>query len=156
MVDLVRQAGDVHDVGKITIPTEILARPGRLSALEFELIKSHTTIGHKILLNALLPWPIAEVALSHHERLDGSGYPSGLLDQDIILPARIIAVADVVEAIVHFRPYRPALGLDVALAEVTKGAGTLFDRDVVEQCLAMFESGFSFDSISMTDVRTLP
>ncbi|MDH2903968.1 MAG: HD domain-containing protein [Actinomycetota bacterium] len=154
MVMLVRQAGGVHDVGKIAIPAEILTRPGRLTALEFEMIKSHTTVGYEILVKASLPWPIADVALSHHERLDGSGYPAGLVDQDIILPARIIAVADVVEAIAHFRPYRPALGIDAGLVEVIKGAGRLFDRDVVESCRAVFESGFNFESIAATDVRT--
>ncbi len=155
MVNLVRQAGDVHDVGKIAIPAEILTRPGRLSALEFTMIKGHTTIGHRILSNASLPWPIAEVALSHHERLDGSGYPAGLLDRDIILPARIVAVADVVEAMAHFRPYRAALGIDVALAEVAKGAGTLYDRDAVESCRAVFDMGFTFESIPTTDAQVV-
>ena len=152
MIDLIRQSGDVHDIGKIAIPAEILNRPGRLSALEYEMVKGHTTVGFEILSKASLPWPIAEVALSHHERLDGSGYPSGLLAGQIILPARIIAVADVVEAMTQHRPYRPALGLKVALAEVVKGAGTLFDREVVESCLAVFDLGFTFESLSTADV----
>lgn len=146
MVQLTRQSGDVHDIGKIAIPSEILTKPGRLSPLEFEMVKTHTLVGYEILSKASLPWPMAEVALQHHERLDGSGYPNGLLGDEIILPARIIAVADVVEAMAHHRPYRPGLGLDVALAEVTEGAGTRFDADVVKCCLAVFEAGFTFGS----------
>jgi PAS domain S-box-containing protein len=144
MIELVRQSGEVHDIGKIAVPAEILSRPGRLSSLEFELVKRHTLVGYDILSQASLPWPIAEVALQHHERMDGSGYPNGLLGGDIILPARIIAVADVVEAMTQHRPYRPGLGIDIALAEVTAGAGTLFDADVVKSCLAVFEAGFTF------------
>jgi HD-GYP domain-containing protein (c-di-GMP phosphodiesterase class II) len=135
MIQLVRQSGDVHDIGKISIPSEILTRPGRLSPLEFEIVKSHSLVGHEILSKASLPWPIAEVALQHHERLDGSGYPNGLHGDQIILPARIIAVADVVEAMTQHRPYRPGLGVDKALAEVTDGAGTRFDADVVKWLL---------------------
>lgn len=144
MVELVRQSGEVHDLGKIAVPAEILTRPGRLSALELEMVKTHTTVGADILSRASVPWPIAEVALQHHERLDGSGYPHGLLGDDIILPARIIAVADVVEAMTQHRPYRPALGLERALAEVSAGAGTIFDHDVVTSCLAVFKAGFVF------------
>lgn len=144
IVELIRQSGDVHDIGKIAIPTEILTRPGRLSALEYEMIKAHPTVGFEILTKASVPWPIAEVARDHHERMDGSGYPSGLLASEIILPARIIAVADVVEAMAHHRPYRAALGMDAALAEITRGSGTLFDSDVVESCRAVIEAGFSF------------
>lgn len=144
MIELVRQSGEVHDIGKIAVPAEILSRPGRLSPLEFEMVKRHTLVGYDILSKASLPWPIAEVALQHHERMDGSGYPNGLVGGEIILPARIIAVADVVEAMTQHRPYRPGLGIDIALAEVTAGAGTLFDADVVESCLAVFEAGFSF------------
>jgi HD-GYP domain-containing protein (c-di-GMP phosphodiesterase class II) len=146
MIDLIRQSGDVHDIGKIAIPSEILTRPGRLSPLEFEMVKQHTLVGYEILSKASLPWPIAEVALQHHERLDGSGYPNGLLGDQIILPARIIAVADVVEAMTQHRPYRSGLGIDKALAEVTDGAGTRFDADVVKCCVAVFEAGFTFGS----------
>lgn len=144
MIKLIRQSGDVHDIGKIAVPFEILTKPGRLSALEFEMIKRHTVVGYEILSKASLPWPIAEVALQHHERVDGSGYPYGIAGGEIILPARIIAVADVVEAMTQHRPYRPALGLDKALAEVSGGAGTLFDADVVKSCIAVFEAGFTF------------
>jgi PAS domain S-box-containing protein len=144
MIELIRQSGDVHDIGKIAVPSEILTKPGRLSPLEFEMVKRHTVVGYDILSKASLPWPIAEVALQHHERLDGSGYPYGIPDGEIILPARIIAVADVVEAMTQHRPYRPALGLDKALAEVSAGAGSLFDADVVKSCIAVFEAGFTF------------
>jgi HD-GYP domain-containing protein (c-di-GMP phosphodiesterase class II) len=146
MIELIRQSGDVHDIGKIAVPSEILTKPGRLSPLEFEMVKQHTLAGYDILSRASLPWPIAEVALQHHERLDGSGYPNGLLGDQIILPARIIAVADVVEAMTQHRPYRPGLGIDKALAEVTEGAGTRFDADVVKCCLAVFEAGFTFEA----------
>ena len=146
MIELIRQSGEVHDIGKIAVPSEILAKPGRLSTLEFEMVKRHTLIGYDILSKASLPWPIAEVALQHHERLDGSGYPNGLLGSEIILPARIIAVADVVEAMTQHRPYRPGLGIDKALAEVSEGAGTRFDADVVKACVAVFEAGFTFKS----------
>jgi HD-GYP domain-containing protein (c-di-GMP phosphodiesterase class II) len=144
MIELIRESGGVHDVGKVAVPAEILTRPGRLSPLEFEMVKTHTTVGADILSKASLPWPIAEVALQHHERLDGSGYPKGLQAGEIGLPARIIAVADVVEAMSQHRPYRAALGIDEALAAISAGAGTLFDSDVVGACLAVFEAGYGF------------
>jgi HD-GYP domain-containing protein (c-di-GMP phosphodiesterase class II) len=143
-VDLIRQSGDLHDVGKIAIPLEILTKPGRLSAEEFALVKQHPAVGAEILTKASLPWPIADVALQHHERLDGSGYPAGLVGEEICLPARIIAVADVVEAMSQHRPYRPALGVGAALDEVRRGAGTLFDEGAVAACLAVFDDGFTF------------
>jgi putative nucleotidyltransferase with HDIG domain len=144
-VEGVRRGAQVHDVGKIAVAVEILSRPGRLDDLEFALVKRHCAVGADILRRADLPWPIAEIAEQHHERLDGSGYPAGLRAEQIILPARIVAVADVVEAMAHHRPYRPALGIDAALSEVREHAGVLFDRDVVEACLAEFEAGFAFD-----------
>ncbi len=144
LVTLIRHGGELHDVGKIAIPAEILTRPGRLSDIEFELVKQHPSVGGEILSRASLPWPIAEVALQHHERLDGSGYPSGLKRDEICLPARIIAVADVVEAMSQHRPYRAALGLEAALDEVSKGAGIIFDADVVSACLDAFRDGFNF------------
>jgi len=146
MVQLVRQSGEVHDIGKIVVPSEILTRPGRLTGPEFEIVKTHTLVGSDILSRASLPWPIATVALQHHERLDGSGYPYGLVGDAISLSARIIAVADVVEAMTKHRPYRPGLGLDEALAEVTRGVGTLFDAEVVRACLDIFNEGFTFPS----------
>lgn len=144
LVTLIRHSGELHDVGKIAIPAEILTRPGRLSDVEFELVKRHPIVGSEILSRASLPWPIAEVALQHHERLNGSGYPSGLKGDEICLPARIIAVADVVEAMSQHRPYRAALGLEVALDEVRRGAGSLFDADVVAACVDAFKDGFNF------------
>jgi response regulator RpfG family c-di-GMP phosphodiesterase len=146
LITLIRQSGEVHDLGKVAIPSEILNKPGRLSALEFEIVKGHTTVGFEILSKASLPWPIAEVALQHHERLDGSGYPNGLRANEIIQPALIIAVADVVDAMTQHRPYRPGHGLDAALSEVGSGAGKLYDSDVVEACLAVFKNGFTFES----------
>ncbi|HUX04106.1 MAG TPA: HD domain-containing phosphohydrolase [Acidimicrobiales bacterium] len=147
LVELIRQSGEVHDVGKTAIPSEILTRPGRLSALEFEMVQRHCALGADILTRASLPWPIAEVALQHHERMDGSGYPHGLGADDIVLPARIIAVADVVEAMMHHRPYRPGLGLERALEEIRAHAGTLYDETVVESCLAVFANGFEIDDV---------
>lgn len=144
-VDGVRLGGLVHDVGKIAVPAEILTRPGRLDPLEQEMVRRHAELGADILGRAQLPWPIAEVALQHHERLDGSGYPSGLVGDRICLPARIVAVADVVEAMAHHRPYRPAPGLGAALSEVRAGAGTTFDADVVDACIDAFNAGFTFD-----------
>jgi HD-GYP domain-containing protein (c-di-GMP phosphodiesterase class II) len=146
MIELIRQSGEVHDVGKIAVPAEILTRPGRLGFHEFELVKTHTTLGADILSKASLPWPLAEVALQHHERMDGSGYPNGLLGSEIIQPAKIIAVADVVEAMTRHRPYRAGLGIDKALDEVSRGAGTSYDADVVKACLAVFAAGFTFES----------
>jgi PAS domain S-box-containing protein/putative nucleotidyltransferase with HDIG domain len=144
MVTLIRQAGQVHDVGKTAIPAEILTRPGRISALDFELVKTHCEVGADILEQASLPWPIAEVARSHHERIDGSGYPRGLARGEIILPARIVAVADVVEAMTHHRPYRAGLGIDAALAEIARGADVIYDEEVAHTCLELFNEGFSF------------
>lgn len=145
MVELIHRSAEVHDIGKVAVPTEILTRPGRLSAVEFDMVKTHCEVGHDILLRANLPWPIAEVAWQHHERINGSGYPRGLTRDDISLPARIVAVADVVEAMTNHRPYRPGLGLDDALGEITSGSGTLYDTDVASACLALFDEGFSFD-----------
>jgi putative nucleotidyltransferase with HDIG domain len=143
-VDLIRKSGELHDIGKISIPAEILVYPGKLSDLEFEMVKRHTLVGADILSRASLPWPMTEVALQHHERMDGSGYPAGLLGSEIVLPARVIAVADVIEAMAHMRPYRPALGVDAALAEVRDHSGTLFDAEVVAACQEVFDDGFEF------------
>lgn len=146
MVHLIALSAEVHDIGKVAIPAEILTRPGRLSAVEYEMVKSHCDVGRDILLQASLPWPIAEVAGQHHERGDGSGYPLGLEMGDISLPARIVMVADVVEAMTNHRPYRPGLGLDVALAEIRDGAGTRYDADVAQICLRLFDEGFRFQT----------
>lgn len=133
-----RVIGLVHDVGKISVPAEILNKPGRLSPIEFEMIKTHAERGFQILKDAQFPWPVAEAILQHHERLDGSGYPQGLKGDAIIQEARIMAVADVVEAMASHRPYRPGLGLEAALAEVEKNMGRRYDERAVRACLTLF------------------
>ena len=139
-----RVAGLLHDVGMVNIPAEILSRPGRLSPLERELVKAHARAGYEILAAIRFPWRVAEIALQHHERLDGSGYPAGLVGEDILPEARILAVADVVEAMASHRPYRPALGLEAALAEVRGGGGTRYDPAAVAACEGVFAQGFVF------------
>ena len=134
-VDSIRMAGEIHDIGKISVPAEISSKPGRLSELEFSLIKGHAQTGYEILKGIEFPRPIAGMVLQHHERLDGSGYPFGLTAVDIIPGARILAVADVVEAMASHRPYRPARGLDDALREISQHRGTLYDPEVVDACL---------------------
>jgi len=142
-----RLASTLHDVGKINIPADILSKPGRLSRLEYELIKTHPQTGYDILKPVEFPWPIAEMVLQHHERLNGSGYPNGLKGDAILLEARIIAVADVLEAMISHRPYRPALGVDLALAEIQQGSGKLYDPAVVDACVKVIRSGkVKFDS----------
>jgi len=138
-------AGSLHDLGKIYVPAEILNRPGGLTDLEFELIKTHPQVGYDILKRIEFPWPIAGIVHQHHERLDGSGYPLGLKGHDILLEARIVAVADVVEAIASHRPYRPALGVEMAVEELRRNRGVRFDPDVVDACLEVVqEPGFAF------------
>lgn len=133
-----RVAGHLHDIGKIAVPTEILAKPGKLSAAEFEIIKGHVRAGYDVLKSVDFPWPVAEVTLQHHERIDGSGYPQGLQGDAILFEARILAVADTVEAMSSHRPYRPGLGIDRALAEIERGRGRLYDAQVVDACLRLF------------------
>ena len=135
----IRMAGMVHDLGKVCIPAEILSKPGKLNSVEFSMVKMHPQAGHDIFKNVDLPWPIADILLQHHERLDGSGYPRRLKGKDILLAARIIAVADVVEAMASHRPYRPALGIDKALEEISDKRGILYDPDVVDACLSLFK-----------------
>lgn len=142
----IRVAGLLHDIGKIAIPIEILSKPGELNNLECEFIKSHCQVGFDLLKNIDFPWPVLEVILQHHERLDGSGYPAGLTDKDIILEARILGVADVVEAMISARSYGPAQGIAQALEEIHQNAGILYDPEVVNICLRLFvEKGFSFN-----------
>jgi putative nucleotidyltransferase with HDIG domain/PAS domain S-box-containing protein len=141
----IRVAGLLHDIGKIAIPSEILSKPGELNHLEGEFIKSHCQVGFDLLKHIDFPWPVLQAILQHHERLDGSGYPAGLTDQDIILEARIIGVADVVEAMVCARSYGPAQGIDQALEEIHQKSGILYDPEVADICLKLFvEKGFSF------------
>ncbi len=135
----IRMAGMVHDLGKVCIPSEILSKPGRLNSVEFSMVKMHPQAGHDIFKNVDLPWSIADIILQHHERLDGSGYPRRLKGKDILLAARIIAVADVVEAMASHRPYRPALGIDQAIEEISNKRGILYDPDVVDACSSLFK-----------------
>jgi putative nucleotidyltransferase with HDIG domain len=134
-----RLGGMIHDIGKIYLPAEILNRPGRLTEAEFALVKTHSEVGRQIVSDVEFPWPVAAMIHQHHERPDGSGYPQGLKDGEIIIEARILAVADVVEAMASHRPYRPAIGMDKALAEIRAGAGRLYDREIVDACLQLFE-----------------
>jgi response regulator RpfG family c-di-GMP phosphodiesterase len=135
----IRVIGYIHDIGKIVIPTEILSKPGKLSPLEMAMIRTHSSEGHDMLSRVDLPDYIGETVFQHHERCDGSGYPRGLTQRDISVEARVLMVADVVEAMMSHRPYRPALGREVALAEIRQNAGKLFSADVVSACLALFD-----------------
>ncbi|KUO61741.1 MAG: hypothetical protein APF84_15230 [Gracilibacter sp. BRH_c7a] len=141
-VEGIEIAALVHDVGKIVIPIDILSKPGRINHHEFSLIQAHSETGYEILQGIEFPWPVAQIVLQHHERLDGSGYPHGIKGDDIIQEARIIAVADVVEAMSSHRPYRQALGLDKALEEISKGKGKIYDIKVVEACIELCKDGF--------------
>ncbi len=144
--DAIRMAGIIHDVGKISVPAEILSKPGHLTEIERSLLEVHSSIGYDILKEIAWPYPIPEIVLQHHERMDGSGYPQGLSGKDILLEARILGVADVVESMNSPRPYRPALGIDKALEEIEKNRGILYDADVVDVCLRVFrEKGFEWD-----------
>ena len=144
-IDGIRMAGAIHDIGKISVPAEILSKPGILSPLEFSFIKTHSQVGYEILKDIEFPWDIAQMVLQHHERMDGSGYPNGISGEEILLEARILAVADVVEAMASHRPYRPAVGLDKALEEISSGRGLVYDGAVVDACLRLFkEHIFSF------------
>ncbi len=147
-VNGVELAGLIHDLGKIRIPAEILTHPSTLSDAEFNIIKTHPEVGYDILKNIDFPWPVALAVLQHHERMNGSGYPYGTGGEDIILEARILAVADVVEAIASHRPYRAALGIDSALAEISKNSGLLYDPVVVDACIRIFNSkSFAFERL---------
>jgi len=142
-IDGIRMAAAIHDLGKMAVPAEILSKPTTLKKAEFELIQDHPQAGYEILKDIVFPWPIARIILEHHEKMDGSGYPNGLVGENILLESKIITVADVVEAMASHRPYRPALGIDAALAEIEKNKGTLYDTDAVDACLRLFrEKGF--------------
>jgi putative nucleotidyltransferase with HDIG domain len=142
----IRMVGFIHDLGKIYVPAEILSKPGQLTEMEFVIIKTHAKVGYDILKKVEFPWPVAQVIVQHHERIDGSGYPFGLSGENILLEAKIIGVADVIEAIASHRPYRPALGLDKALEEVSQKRGTLYDPEVVDACLRLFTvKGFNLE-----------
>lgn len=139
----VRMAGVIHDIGKISVPGEILSKPGNISQNELGIIKEHPQVGYNILKTVDFPWPIAQIVLQHHERMDGSGYPNGISGENILLEARILAVADVVEAMASHRPYRAALGINLALNEISKNRGSSYDPKVVDACLRLFnEKGY--------------
>jgi putative two-component system response regulator len=131
----------IHDIGKVAVPAEILSKPGRINEIEFDLIRMHPRVGYDILKSIEFPWPIAQIVLQHHERMDGSGYPLGLAGPEILLEAKILGVADVVEAMASHRPYRPALGLYEALEEISQNRGVLYDSEIVGACLKVFEEG---------------
>jgi PAS domain S-box-containing protein/putative nucleotidyltransferase with HDIG domain len=146
-VEGIYMAGIIHDIGKINVPSEILSKPTGLTQTEFLMIKSHAQVGYDILSQVEFPWPVADTVLQHHERLDGSGYPDSLVGEQILLEAKILSVADVVEAMSSHRPYRPALGLSKALREIQRNKGILYDTAVVNACLKVFRKGkFSFDA----------
>jgi PAS domain S-box-containing protein/putative nucleotidyltransferase with HDIG domain len=148
-IEVVRMAGLLHDIGKISVPHEILSKPGRLSDAEMGLIRVHSQVAYDILKTVAFPWPIADMVVQHHERIDGSGYPAGLHEDEILIEARILAVADVVEAMIAHRPYRKAPGLDKALQEISQNSGRLYDAEVVYACLRLFnEKGFAFEQDS--------
>jgi len=145
-VEGVRMAGDIHDIGKIYVPAEILSKPGQITEIEYSIIKTHAQVGYDILKSIEFPWPIAQIVLQHHERLDGSGYPNGLRGDHILLEARILSVADVVEAMSSHRPYRPSYGIDKAIEEISLNRGRFYDPQVVDICLNLFaERRFSFE-----------
>lgn len=145
-IEGIKVMGFLHDIGKIVVPAEILSKPGKINEYEFHIIKAHSQVGYDILKGIELPWPVAIATIQHHERLDGSGYPQGLKGDQIILEARILAVADVLEAMASHRPYRPALGLDKALDEISQKKGIFYDPDVVDACLRLFvDKGFRYE-----------
>jgi len=144
-IEAIRMAATIHDIGKVYVPAEFLNRPGRLSEVEFNVIKLHPQIGYEVLKSIDFEHPVARIVQQHHERLDGSGYPLGLSGQDILMEARILTVADVVEAMNSHRPYRPSLGLEVALAEIVENKGKFYDPDAAAACLDLFqEKKFEF------------
>jgi putative nucleotidyltransferase with HDIG domain len=147
----VEKAALVHDLGKIEVPAELLSRPGRLSPFEFRLVQMHAEAGFRILSKIHLPWPLAEIVYQHHERLDGSGYPRGLKGEEILPEARILAVADIVEAISSHRPYRPARSVEEALETIRGECGKTLDPEAVKTCLWLFrEKGYSFPGQPVT------
>jgi PAS domain S-box-containing protein len=142
-IDGIHMAATIHDLGKISVPSEILSKSKKLTDLEFRLIKTHSQSGYDILKDIDFPWPVAMIILEHHERMNGSGYPNGLKGDNILLESKILAVADVMESMASHRPYRPSLGIEAALEEIEKNRGTLYDADVVNACLRVFrENGY--------------
>jgi putative two-component system response regulator len=146
LIEGIHMGGRVHDLGKISVPAEILSKPGKLTEIEFALVKTHATTGYNIIADVEFPWPIARMVLEHHEKMNGTGYPRGLSGDEILLESRILCVADVVEAMSSHRPYRPALGVDIALEEISRNKGVLYDTAAADACRALFSNGtFRFD-----------
>jgi putative nucleotidyltransferase with HDIG domain len=142
-IEGIRMAGIIHDIGKLSIPAAILSKPSKLTEIEFSLIKEHARSGYEMLKDVESPWPLAEIVYQHHERMDGSGYPRNLKGDEILMESRILAVADVVESMASHRPYRPTLGIEAALEEITKNKDILYDAAVVDACLRLFrEQGY--------------
>jgi PAS domain S-box-containing protein len=139
-IDGIRMTGSIHDIGKLSIPAEILSKPSKLTNIEFSLIKEHPRSGYEMLKDVESPWPLAQIVYQHHERMNGSGYPRNLKGDEILMEARIMAVADVVEAMASHRPYRPGLGIEAALEEIEKNKGILYDNAVVDTCLRLFRA----------------
>jgi len=147
-IEGIRMAGLIHDIGKIMVPAEILNKPGPLTEIQYEMVRMHPRAAFDILKGIKFPWPVAEAVLQHQELMDGSGYPQGLSGKEILLEARILAVANAVEAMVSHRPYRAAYDIKEALAEMSKNKGTLYDPAVVDACLKLFaEKRFTFDEL---------
>jgi len=149
-IDGIRMAGSIHDIGKLSVPAEILSKPTKLNEIEFSLVREHSRKGYEMLRTVDSTWPLAEVVFQHHERMDGSGYPRHLRGEEIIIEARIIAVADVVESMSSQRPYRPSLGIEAALEEIEAHRGILYDAPAVAACLKLFrEKRFQFKGIEL-------
>ena len=145
-IEGLRIAGLLHDIGKISVPAEILSKPGKITQDEYNIIKQHCQIGYEILKGIEFPWPVAQIVLQHHEKMNGSGYPQGLTGEEILLEARILSVADVIEAMSSHRPYRPGLGIDKALDEVMRNKSIFFDPVVADTCWDLFSTGkFNFE-----------
>lgn len=144
-IEGLRVTGILHDIGKIEVPLEILNKPSKLNAIEAAMVQIHPQVGYDLLRSVEFPWPVASILLQHHERMDGSGYPNGLVGKNILLEARILGIADVVEAMTSRRPHRPALGISNALGELVQNKGILYDPEAVEACVKLFtEKGFAF------------
>jgi len=149
-IEGIYMAASIHDIGKLAIPAEILVKPTKLTDIEFSLVKEHANKGYEILKGVESPWPLAEIVYQHHERIDGLGYPRNLKGDDILMEARIMAVADVVESMASHRPYRPALGIGTALQEIEKNKNILYDRAVADACLRLFrEKGYQLKMANM-------
>ena len=147
-IEGIHMAGSIHDIGKLSIPAEILSKPTKLDEIEFAMIQEHSLRGYEMLKDVESPWPLAEIVYQHHERMDGSGYPCKITGEIILVEARILAVADVVEAMASHRPYRPALGIDAALSEITQNSGTLYEKMAATACARLFrEKRFQFEGV---------